>query len=201
MTGWRVDSSRADAKTLRWELQDANGRALAFESVVEQWRRGEAFRKFWLTSLRTAPFASYAWECPPVAEATRSRPFECVFIESPSLARMTAEPEAFAEYFRSDRSVVTFGNLGGDATLVAPCPGGSGNDYTHLASFTATAPNAQQDALWQAVGEAMEKRIATKPVWLSTAGLGVGWLHIRLDDRPKYYRYERYFHYLSPGLR
>jgi hypothetical protein len=30
------------------------------------------------------------------------------------------------------------------------------------------------------------------PEWLSTAGAGVSWLHVRLDDRPKYYGYAPY---------
>ncbi len=75
--------------------------------------------------------------------------------------------------------------------LVAPCPERQG-DFAHLASFTATASPARQDALWQAVGEAMEARISTDPTWLSTAGHGVAWLHVRLDSRPKYYRYSEY---------
>ena len=48
------------------------------------------------------------------------------------------------------------------------------------------------DALWQVVGEAMERRLGTEPVWLSTAGAGVSWLHVRLDDRPKYYGHAPY---------
>jgi hypothetical protein len=32
----------------------------------------------------------------------------------------------------------------------------------------------------------MSRRVNMKPVWLSTAGAGVPWLHVRLDDRPKY---------------
>ena len=28
--------------------------------------------------------------------------------------------------------------------------------------------------------------------WLSTAGMGVYWLHVRVDSRPKYYRYQGY---------
>jgi hypothetical protein len=55
-----------------------------------------------------------------------------------------------------------------------------------------TAPGAQKHALWRAVGEAMQRRISQKPVWLSTAGMGVAWLHVRLDDRPKYYGYMPY---------
>jgi hypothetical protein len=32
--------------------------------------------------------------------------------------------------------------------------------------------------------------ISSQP--LSTAGAGVSWLHVRLDDHPKYYSYEPY---------
>ncbi|MFO1021395.1 MAG: hypothetical protein U0903_11970 [Planctomycetales bacterium] len=31
-----------------------------------------------------------------------------------------------------------------------------------------------------------------KPVWLSTAGAGVPWLHVHLDDQPKYYSHAPY---------
>ena len=64
--------------------------------------------------------------------------------------------------------------------------------YGHLAAFVRLAPEQQRQSLWQAVGEAMSRRICTKPVWLSTAGAGVSWLHVRLDDRPKYYGFGPY---------
>jgi hypothetical protein len=38
----------------------------------------------------------------------------------------------------------------------------------------------------------MAQRLNEKPVWLSTAGGAVSWLHVRLDDRPKYYHYAMY---------
>jgi hypothetical protein len=38
----------------------------------------------------------------------------------------------------------------------------------------------------------MHQRVSAKPVWLSTAGGGVAWLHVRLDDRPKYYAHAPY---------
>lgn len=138
------------------------------------------------------PFDGYCWECRPVSQAMVSRPFECVFVVSPALVRLPPDPRDFSGHFRVDESVATFANLGGDATLVAPAPGPRETDYSHLASFTATAPLAQQDALWRAVGEAMRRGIGLKPVWLSTAGLGVAWLHVRLDSRPKYYRHRAY---------
>ena len=36
--------------------------------------------------------------------------------------------------------------------------------------------------------EALEER-HPGPVWLSTSGEGVAWLHFRLDSDPKYYQY------------
>jgi hypothetical protein len=104
---------------------------------------------------------------------------------------MGTDADPFAEHFRPGCDVVIFDNLGGDATLVAPCPDSTGN-FAHLGSFTATASAERQDALWQAVGEALASRIGPRPVWLSTAGHGVAWLHVRLDSRPKYYRHAPY---------
>ena len=192
MMEWRVRASSAGAETQRWELLDTQGRVLTFDEVVRGWRASDDFRGFWCASLRDAPFDAYAWECPPVTANAMSRGFECVFVASPLLARMPADAEAFAEHFRPDRSVAIFANLGGDAILVAPSAADSGGSYSHLAGFVATAPAAHQDALWRSVGEASNRRIGTKPVWISTAGLGVAWLHVRLDDRPKYYRHIPY---------
>jgi hypothetical protein len=61
-----------------------------------------------------------------------------------------------------------------------------------LAAFVRHAPQRQRQALWQTVGEAMARRIGHQPVWLSTAGAGVAWLHVRLDNRPKYYSHGPY---------
>ena len=188
----RVDCRNVGLDTAHWKVLRDDGSVLSFQALCAAWRLEPAFRDFWVTSLRDVPLDAYAWECPPVTAETVSREFECVFVSSPMLARMTPEPAAFAEHFHRGRSVSSFANLGGDAVLVAPSPGGPGSDFSHLASFNRTAPAAQQDALWQAVGVAMAARIGSRPVWLSTAGLGVAWLHVRLDDRPKYFRHLPY---------
>jgi hypothetical protein len=189
---WRIDCKTVGLDTARWKIRTDDESVLTFQALCASWRSDAAFRRFWVAGLRDAPFDAYAWECPPVTAGSVAREFECVFVSSPMLARTEPDPQAFAEHFRPGRSVVTFANLGGDAVLVAPCPGAPGSDFSHLASFSATATSAQQDALWQAVGRAMEMRIGAKPVWVSTAGLGVAWLHVRLDDRPKYYRHMPY---------
>lgn len=184
-----VDRAMLDAGTERWQLRDGDD-VTDFAGVVRRWMTDAKFRSSWQAALRAVPFEAYAWECPPITATSASRPFECVFVSSPSLAHMTPEPEVFAEHFRGGCEAVTFRNLGGDAVLVAPCP--DAGEFTHLARFAATASPARSDAFWKAVGTATQARLGDRPVWLSTAGLGVGWLHARLDDRPKYYRHAPY---------
>lgn len=139
------------------------------------------------------PYTAFRWETPPVTESTLTRPVEFVVLDSPGLARRP-DPKAFAEHFdaASEDGVVVFPNLGRDAIMVVPCPLTSTSAYGHLAAFVCEAPEKQQQALWRSVGEAMSQRVGSKPVWLSTAGGGVSWLHVRLDDRPKYYGHGPY---------
>jgi hypothetical protein len=121
-------------------------------------------------------------------------------LDSPGLAR-NPDADAFAEYFgeAATDGVVAFANLGKDAIMVVPCPNGPLSAYGHLAAFVRQAPESQKHALWALVGAAMQRRLSSKPVWLSTAGAGVSWLHVRLDDRPKYYGYRPYRETADPA--
>lgn len=189
---WSLDAAQPDAGTHRWAAVAAASGRLTRADVAAAWASDARFRAFWSVSLKTVPFAAYCWECPPMSERNLGEPFECVFVSSPSLARMGQDPGAFAEHFDGSGDVAAFDNLGGDAWLVAPLPEGGRADFAHLAAFTATASAARQDALWRAVGAALEARVGPRPLWLSTAGHGVAWLHVRLDSRPKYYRHAAY---------
>lgn len=68
--------------------------------------------------------------------------------------------------------------------------------YAHLADFIKTAPAVQQLQLWKKLAEETIRRLSSlsdgQKLWISTSGLGVSWLHIRLDSVPKYYNYEPY---------
>jgi hypothetical protein len=172
---------------------DLGARPASVAEVLRGWRDDAAFRSIFNAALAESPFAAFRWETPPVTAATVIRPFEFVLLDSPGLARRP-DPEAFAEHFGEapDAGMVVFSNLGGDAVLVVPCPITAPSAYGHLAAFVRGAPDRQRHALWRSVGEAMERRVGDKPVWLSTAGAGVSWLHVRLDDRPKYYGFGPY---------
>jgi hypothetical protein len=191
---WSTRSEEiASGHGLRFAI-DHEGSPVSYSQVLRLWRDDAEFRSQFIALLAGAPFDAFRWETPPVTAATSGRPFEFVLLDSPQLATVPSQ-DAFAAHFDSHamtRGVVAFANLGGDATLVVPCPNGPSSAYGHLAAFVREAPDVQQHALWQLVGEEMERRLGTAPVWLSTAGAGVPWLHVRLDDRPKYYGYRLY---------
>jgi len=180
-------------RVCRYEISSGES-PLPYADVLQLWQTDDRFREFFLSLLRESPYAAFRWETPPTQANTDDRTFEFVLVDSPGLER-AAEREAFAEHYGSDslhEGVVCFDNLRGDAGLVVPCPHGDDSAYVHLASFVRSAPDAQQHALWQAVGQAVQERLSDRPLWLSTAGGGVAWLHVRLDSRPKYYSYGPY---------
>jgi len=151
-----------------------------------------AFRDHFIALLRDAPCEAYFWETPPVSAATLARPWEFVLLDAPTLRRVPADDRAFAEHFETGSPVTAFPNLGADAWLVAPCPVDRATDYAHLAGFSRGAPAAQQHALWRCVGEEMLRHLSGEPLWLSTCGTGIYWLHVRLDRWPKYYSHSAY---------
>jgi len=181
---------------------------LRFTDVIELWKadseEGWAFRDFTTQTICDSTFEALRWETPAVDASRITREFEFVLVDSPRLSRRPSRRE-FTQQFAScgaDETVVVFPNIGRDSILVVPCPRDEQNrrdasrqspdtnlDYCHLASFLRTAPIEQSDRMWVRIGEALANRISERPVWLNTAGGGVAWLHVRLDDRPKYYSY------------
>lgn len=175
-------------------LPRCDGLPIPYADVLQYWQNDESFRSFFLSLLFEARLSAYRFETPPITSDTADRAFEFVLLDAPGLDR-PADDQAFADRFSSganEQSVVTFANLGNDAVLVVPCPSGPVGAYAHLAAFVRGASAPQQHELWRAVGASMQARLAISPVWLSTAGMGVSWLHVRLDSRPKYYGYAPY---------
>jgi hypothetical protein len=189
---WTARSEQlANCRTIKVAI-DLDSSPVSYAEVLRCWQDDADFRAMFLGLLADSPFAAFRWETPPITTSTATRAFEFVLLDSPGLAT-SPDPKAFAEHFRdADQGVVEFPNLGKDAIMVVPCPSGALCAYGHLGAFVRQAPEPQRHALWEMVGAAMERRLGTKPVWLSTAGAGVSWLHVRLDDRPKYYGYSPY---------
>ena len=168
---------------------------LTYSEVIELWQENNSFNSFFSFLLAEAPFTAYFWETPPITISSIHQAFEFVLVNSPQLARVRPDPNSFQQYFQSvsiGEEVITFPNLRKDALLVVPCPIAEKSAYPHLASFVREAPKSQQQKLWQCLGQVIQQNINYQPMWVSTSGLGVYWLHIRLDSYPKYYTYTPY---------
>lgn len=192
---WDAPTDTVDGGHIRRVRIELDSKPVSYAEVLELWQGDDSFRALFTSLLADAPFPAYLWETPPITRSTVARGFEFVLLDSPLLAGSVPDSEAFAGPFEAagtGADVATFTNLSGDASLVAPCPRSPDDVYPHLAAFARTAPVARQQALWRAVGAAVSDRLSDRPLWLSTNGLGVAWLHVRLDSRPKYYAFDAY---------
>ena len=147
--------------------------------------------------------------------------FEFVVVDDLNLYDFAATPRPvyFEEYLSAKTcsgdenqppAGCVFQNLGGDATLVAPMdwsPESSPHKYSrcygHLANFVRGAPELQVVNMWKTLGKLLSEKLlvssstletSNTPLWLSTAGDGVPYLHFRVDSRPKYYHHDAYRH-------
>lgn len=189
-------------KALKYELKKCtNGKKepASFQDFIENALYESGFCDMLTDALINVGMTGYVWECPSVSESTKAlTPFEFVVIPAIALTRRTPNPHDFIAHMATRNSVVSFLNLSGDAELVVPTPPLL-HEYTHmghLGSFLRHAPRATSRLLWRVVADTLQKRLqrasrATR-VWLSTSGLSVPWLHIRLDSKPKYYQYAPY---------
>lgn len=162
---------------------------LTFADFMSECRE-EGFGSWFSKVLADMPFTDFFWECPPITRACVSRPFEFTVVRARGFR--AASPQAFARHF-DDRAAVSFKNIGGDAVLVAPTP--RDYQYGHIAAFCRQAPPDVQDDFWREVATALDNELEARgddPTWLSTAGTGVPWLHVRLDSFPKYYHTQDY---------
>jgi hypothetical protein len=187
---WAAQQTEAIPGTALRYAVTRGGEAMTFLDVIAAWEADDEFARWFGGVLEAVPFPAFRWETPGITAATASRAFEFVVFDSPELEQ-EGTPDPFREHFDggSVDEIVTFSNLGGDAILVVPRPIAASSAYGHIGAFVRTAPDPQRLALWKSVGRAMRRRISARPVWLSTAGAGVAWLHVRLDDRPKYYAF------------
>jgi hypothetical protein len=168
-----------------------DGVSLTFRQLFDLLQESSDFVAWYTSQLRRSEFPAYFWEHPPLTRGNIDSSTEFVLVNAPMLEHLRPNAAPFSSYFGAGE-VVAFRNLGGDAMLIAPAPAAASPGYAHLAAFLEGAPDSQVHELWQEVGQTVRKSLTNKPIWLSTSGLGVAWLHIRLDSSPKYYQHQPY---------
>ena len=166
--------------------------AVSFRSYLELLEHDQDFGRWYTELLAGVKFNAFFWEHPPLCNANIDSAAEFVLLDSPTLAGLSPNLAPFKTYFNRESDIVSFHSLGGDAFLIAPTPSEPLTACVHLAAFVRNAAETQIERLWQETGRAMRQTLGDQYLWLSTSGLGVAWLHIRLDSYPKYYQHRPY---------
>ena len=185
-------------ETYKFQLRTTRQEPATFLDFINNTQHA-GFCDLLTNTLNSLNIPAYYWECAPVTSQTiGSAPFEFVVIPAPRLGRKTPNPQDFIAHMTQWNTVVSFPNLSGDADLVIPTLRADNSMMGHLSTFLRFAPPATTRELWRMVAAALQKRLRrAQTVWMSTSGLGVSWLHVRLDATPKYYQYKPYTRNIS----
>ena len=108
--------------------------------------------------------------------------FRFAIFDSKTLSKRKQDNAAFNGKINCSKNVISFPSLSNDILLVVPCRKSQSVDYTSLSTFSRTASIMQQMSFWKKVGD-----IIKEGDWVSTSGLGVSWLHLRIAKKPKHY--------------
>lgn len=137
------------------------------------------------------------FECIPVSFKTLKTTFRFVIITTNLFKNIQPNSQPFQSYFNGKSLTTSFLGKSGDVLLVVPQPMNNVSEitYTHLYNFIKYgSPEYFKNVFAECIKllcETMQENKNTK-YWLSTSGLGVSWLHFRIDTIPKYYNYEEY---------
>lgn len=168
---------------------------------------GNQFRRLLIDTIRNFPSEAFFFECIPITQSELySKAMEFVILESKELTTIIVDPSPFKDKFKGlerNQQITSFSNLGGDSLLVVPAPilintktNLPDQLYAHLANFIRKGTRIQIELLLLKCGEEIKNILASsKPnekKWWSTSGLGVSYLHMRIDSVPKYYNYIPY---------
>ena len=166
---------------------------LTFRQVFNYWNESIEFIDFYIALINSFEYLAFYWEHPGLTPNYLDYKYEFILKASPRFDRRNVNEKAFSKYLDLEDEVVIFDNLGKNAKLVVPTKKQEAETYKHMGSFLRKAPQNQVRDLFQKIGSIVFSEISEKDmIWLNTAGLGVIWLHVRLDTVPKYYKTKPY---------
>ncbi len=177
-----VDVAHKDAQLIR--IVDEQGKPFSWEQIAHALINSADFRQWWNTIWADLPF-DFEWKPIPIHDYTaKTHPFFVIVFPSEFRAADSSDFQNYLNGMKRESLTACFPNFSGDAHLLIPRETG---EYSHIAAFCRTAPDAAMQALWERVGVLCAEAIAQRtPIWCNTHGHGVPWLHIRFDKRLKY---------------
>lgn len=188
---WFAEKTNLENNQTKYKIRQ-NEKTLNFQAVIELLKNNEDFVMYFNKLLCESEYESFFWEVKPIDSKRNQEDFEFVLINSNALLDVKADSSVFSKYFSDNKYATSFVNLSGESVLITPVKTSPLDDYAHIAKFCRNASVEQILAFWNLVGDEFGKAIENNAKWLSTSGLGVYWLHVRIDPTPKYINYGPY---------
>jgi hypothetical protein len=91
----------------------------------------------------------------------------------------------YKKYFKNARFAVAFMNLTNDVMLVVPVP--RNKNFATVYDFSKNASKLHQRMFWKFVAKIARQEAKKGDVYISTHGLGVPYLHVRISHKPIHY--------------
>lgn len=166
-----------------------NNNILLWKNVINLWKN-HLFIDFFTEAILSCNMDNFFWECPSISLLNiNTQPFTCFIIKCNAVIK-TANKKAFEEYFNTSKRIVHFYNKDKSALLIVPKHLNNYPEkaYINISNFLKYSPKYQLYQLFNEISKDLCIELKNnKCIWLNTHGLGVYWLHIRLDTYPKYY--------------
>jgi len=148
-----------------------------WKEVIKLFIKGECPIKF--------PNKPFMWKCKPVSKLSDKFTYQFKIAKFPLIQDLNSFSEHFKKYKKSNK-VINFYNLSKSTQLIVPYPNENKN-YSHFQLFLQNASNEQQANLWKKIGNVLIEEINNNTkIWLSTHGLGINYIHIRIKASPDY---------------
>ncbi len=188
---FEFSSEKLNNKTVKYVLF-IEGSTISFSDWMRFMLTSKEFVLNFNRIFEESSIPSFFWEVKPITKDSLDLPFEFVLVESARLQLIKQNSSAFETYFHNNDLAATFPSLRKDAQLIVPTPISEQTNYSQISNFSRSAEQRQIIEFWKRVVYVYSKTIGAKKKWLSTSGLGVYWLHVRVDSRPKYYQHSDY---------
>lgn len=145
-------------------------------------RQNLKFKKELISILRNCKFNAYYFQCDKL---NFNKMFTFTLIDAPELVNIQCDYKTFDKQLKNTCKVCVFPNLSKNAILIAPnykIGKNTGVDYRSVAHYFKTSRIPALMKLVEAIGDNIYEGC-----YLSTSGLGVHYLHVRIENTPKYY--------------
>ncbi len=127
--------------------------------------------------------------------------FEFCVIETSGFD-IIGNPNIFEQYGvnQDSNDIKVFTNLSNTSVLISPAYNRlyPTRTYVHIGNFMRSNNDIQKNNLIKSSFSIYFLQLSQNPnnvLWLSTHGKNVAWLHVRIDQQPKYISYDNYINY------